>query len=121
VRNHSPYPSMTLMEYIGSALSSLILEVVLFRLHTSYSTPSLFTTCDGASKCRKPSSLVSVLIKNNRCKRSSIFVDVAFDTTFEQIEELRSRMLAFVKSERRDFLPAFDVTVDSTCCPFNRK
>jgi len=49
-------------------------------------------------------------------KCSPLFVDVAFDTTFEQIEELRSRMLAFVKAERRDFLPAFDVTVDSTCC-----
>jgi hypothetical protein len=50
-------------------------------------------------------------------KLSSLFLDVAFDTSFEQVEELRSRMLAFVKSERRDFLPLFDVTVDSECCP----
>ena len=37
--------------------------------------------------------------------------DVAYDTTFEQIEQLRAKMLAFVKSEGRDFLPSFDVVV----------
>ena len=56
-------------------------------------------------------------VRNNHGKVSSFLVDVAFDTTFEQIEELRSRMLEFVKSERRDFLPLFDVTVDSECRP----
>ncbi|KAG8835307.1 hypothetical protein FRC17_004089 [Serendipita sp. 399] len=39
--------------------------------------------------------------------------ELAWDTTFEQLEALRGRMLAFVKSERRDFLPVFDVVVDS--------
>ena len=37
--------------------------------------------------------------------------EVAYSTTFEQIESLRAKMLAFVKSEGRDFLPNFDVTV----------
>lgn len=37
--------------------------------------------------------------------------DVAYSTTFEQIETLRSKMLAFVKAEGRDFLPSFDVSV----------
>ena len=54
------YSSMPLMEYIGLALSSLILEVALSRLRMSCSTPSLFSICDGASKCRKPSPLVRV-------------------------------------------------------------
>lgn len=31
--------------------------------------------------------------------------DVAFETTFDQIEQLRARMLEFVEVERRDFLP----------------
>ncbi|KAG8786733.1 hypothetical protein FRC15_010801 [Serendipita sp. 397] len=39
--------------------------------------------------------------------------EVAWDTSFEQLEALRSRMLAFVKSERRDYLPVFDVIVDT--------
>ncbi|KAI3618916.1 serine threonine protein kinase [Moniliophthora roreri] len=37
--------------------------------------------------------------------------DVAYDTTFEQLEQLRSKMFYFVQSQRRDFLPAFDVNV----------
>lgn len=37
--------------------------------------------------------------------------DVDFATTFERIEALRAKMLAFVKSEQRDFLPAFDIEV----------
>ena len=37
--------------------------------------------------------------------------DVAYGTSFEQIEKLRSRMLTFVESERRDYLPSFDVVV----------
>lgn len=37
--------------------------------------------------------------------------DVAYSTTFEDLEKLRDRMLEFVKTERRDFQPSFDVTV----------
>ncbi|CCM01460.1 uncharacterized protein FIBRA_03513 [Fibroporia radiculosa] len=41
--------------------------------------------------------------------------DVAFSTTFEQLEQLRELMIAFLKSERRDFLPNFDVTIVGEC------
>lgn len=37
--------------------------------------------------------------------------DVAYSTTFEDLEKLRDNMLEFVKAERRDFQPSFDVTV----------
>lgn len=37
--------------------------------------------------------------------------DVAFDTSFELIEALRDKMVAFVTDQRRDFLPSFDVVV----------
>lgn len=37
--------------------------------------------------------------------------DVAYDTTFEQLEQLRERMIAFLQRERRDYLPSFDVFV----------
>lgn len=40
-------------------------------------------------------------------------LEIAWDTEFEQLEKLRSYMLAFLKDESRDFLPVFDVTVDS--------
>ncbi|KAI0699236.1 hypothetical protein BC835DRAFT_1268062 [Cytidiella melzeri] len=37
--------------------------------------------------------------------------DVSFSTSFEQIERLRELMISFLNSERRDFLPQFDVFV----------
>jgi len=37
--------------------------------------------------------------------------DVAYDTSFEQIEALRGRMIAFLSNERRDYVAVFDVTV----------
>ncbi|TFY79553.1 hypothetical protein EWM64_g4459 [Hericium alpestre] len=40
--------------------------------------------------------------------------DVAYATSFEQIEALRENMLAFVRANRRDYQPAFDVTVVGT-------
>ncbi|KAF8161100.1 hypothetical protein B0H34DRAFT_839898 [Crassisporium funariophilum] len=43
---------------------------------------------------------------------SETFVfDVSYSTTFEDLEHLRERMLAFVITERRDYQPVFDVTV----------
>lgn len=40
--------------------------------------------------------------------------DVDYGTTFEQLEALRDKMLIFLKAERRDFLPSFDVVVVGT-------
>ncbi|TFK87099.1 hypothetical protein K466DRAFT_491520 [Polyporus arcularius HHB13444] len=37
--------------------------------------------------------------------------DVAYSTSFDQIEKLRAMMLSFLKAERRDYLPIFDVYV----------
>jgi hypothetical protein len=37
--------------------------------------------------------------------------DVNYSTTFDQLENLRQKMITFLKSERRDFYPSFDVTV----------
>jgi len=39
-------------------------------------------------------------------------LEVAYDTPFEKIEELRAKMLAFVESRRRDFQPVFEIIVD---------
>jgi len=37
--------------------------------------------------------------------------DVAYDTTFEQIEDLRKKMLNFVTENGRDYQPSFDISV----------
>jgi hypothetical protein len=36
---------------------------------------------------------------------------VNFNTSFEKIEQLRSKMLDFLKAERRDYTTAFDVNI----------
>lgn len=41
--------------------------------------------------------------------------DVAYNTTFEQIEDLRGLMIAFLKNDRRDYQPVFDVLVMGAC------
>jgi len=41
--------------------------------------------------------------------------DVAYDTSFEQLEALRDQMLEFLNTEKRDFLPVFDVVVAGMC------
>jgi hypothetical protein len=37
--------------------------------------------------------------------------DVSYATTFDQLENLRGKMIKFLQGERRDFHPAFDVAV----------
>lgn len=49
--------------------------------------------------------------------------DVSYATSFEDLERLREKMLDFVKTERRDYQPAFDVAVKGnipTTCPITR-
>ncbi|WVQ85247.1 hypothetical protein IAT38_007412 [Cryptococcus sp. DSM 104549] len=38
--------------------------------------------------------------------------EVAFDTSFEALQALRSKMIKFLKANSRDYMPVFDVTVD---------
>lgn len=37
--------------------------------------------------------------------------DVAYGTSFEDLERLRDRMMKFVVENKRDYQPAFDVAV----------
>ncbi|CUA66917.1 putative MscS family protein C1183,11 [Schizosaccharomyces pombe 972h-] [Rhizoctonia solani] len=50
-------------------------------------------------------------IRRSGAMSEAFTFDVAYDTEFEQIEGLRSRMLAFVQSHRRDYQPTFDIVV----------
>lgn len=64
------------------------------------------------SKCH--SLICTVLIASVRRSGAiseEFSFEVAFDTSFEALQALRSRMVVFLKEHSRDFLPAFDVTV----------
>ena len=41
----------------------------------------------------------------------TITFDVSYNTSFHDIEKLREKMLDFIKAERRDFEPVFDVAI----------
>lgn len=41
--------------------------------------------------------------------------DVSFGTSFEKIEQLRGKMLEFLKAERRDYSTSFDVNIQGNC------
>ncbi|KAF8798709.1 hypothetical protein BYT27DRAFT_7228290 [Phlegmacium glaucopus] len=47
----------------------------------------------------------------NTLMSESFVFDVAYSTTFEDLERLREKMLEFVTAEKRDYQPVFDVTV----------
>jgi len=75
---------------------------------------TVFVDGGGAAVQAPHSALTALFIKNHRRsgpESESIELDVAYDTAFEKIEELRAKMMAFVTSRRRDFQPSFDVTV----------
>ena len=72
--------------------------------------------------CRVPKTL---LHRNRRCfanpftsssgasfPLTSRSFEVAFDTSFDKLKELREKMLGFCKENSRDYLHAFDVSVD---------
>ena len=50
----------------------------------------------------------------------SFVFDVAYSTTFEDLERLREKMLEFVKAEKRDYQPVFDVTVKGLVLVYTR-
>ena len=44
---------------------------------------------------------------------SETFVfEVGFETSFDDLQALREKMILFLKDNKRDYLPVFDVTVD---------
>ncbi|KAL7424777.1 hypothetical protein Q5752_000461 [Cryptotrichosporon argae] len=51
-------------------------------------------------------------VRRSGATSESFSFEVDFGTSFEHLQELRARMLAFCKENSRDYLPIFDVSVD---------
>ncbi|GAA5915882.1 hypothetical protein JCM5296_002522 [Sporobolomyces johnsonii] len=75
---------------------------------------TIFKKIDG-TVCQAPHTLLNTKFVQNYRRSGPIWEtftwDVDFGTSFEKIEALRSRMLEFLESEKRDFLPSIDITV----------
>ncbi|KAJ7770227.1 Mechanosensitive ion channel-domain-containing protein [Mycena maculata] len=75
---------------------------------------TIFLDTNGVSVQAPNTVLNAQFIQNIRRSpqmSESFTFDVNYSTTFEEVESLRQRMLAFVTAERRDYQPAFDVVV----------
>ncbi|KAJ7783196.1 Mechanosensitive ion channel-domain-containing protein [Mycena metata] len=75
---------------------------------------TIFLDSNGVSVQAPNTVLNTQFIQNIRRSpqmSESFSFDVAYSTTFEEVELLRQKMLTFVTTERRDFQPAFDVVV----------
>ncbi|KAJ6499283.1 Mechanosensitive ion channel-domain-containing protein [Mycena sanguinolenta] len=75
---------------------------------------TIFINGDGVAVQAPNSVLNGQFILNYRRSSQvseSFSFDVGYSTSFEDVEQLREKMLAFVTAERRDYQPAFDVVV----------
>ncbi|CEQ41695.1 SPOSA6832_03430, partial [Sporobolomyces salmonicolor] len=75
---------------------------------------TIFKKIDG-TVCQAPHTLLNTKFVQNYRRSGPIWEtftwDVDFGTPFEKIEALRSRMLEFLETEKRDFLPSIDITI----------
>ncbi|KAH9441662.1 hypothetical protein Pst134EA_000579 [Puccinia striiformis f. sp. tritici] len=84
---------------------------VVKEMHLLY---TVFRQTDGKISQIPHSSLNSKRVVNIRRSgpiSEKFSWDVNFNTSFEKIEQLRGKMLEFLKAERRDYTPAFDVSI----------
>ncbi|KAF8629659.1 hypothetical protein AX17_005598 [Amanita inopinata Kibby_2008] len=62
-----------------------------------------------------PHSILNTLwiqnVRRSQQMSETFTFDVAYSTTFDDLEKLRDRMLQFLTAERRDYQPIFDVSV----------
>ncbi|KAJ7072310.1 Mechanosensitive ion channel-domain-containing protein [Mycena amicta] len=72
---------------------------------------TIFINSDGVSvQAPKTNKFIQNIRRSPQLSETFTF-DVSYSTSFEDVEKLRERMLAFVTSERRDYQGAFDIVV----------
>ncbi|GAA6058718.1 hypothetical protein JCM10212_003406 [Sporobolomyces blumeae] len=75
---------------------------------------TIFKKIDG-TVTQAPHSLLNTKFVQNYRRSGPIWesfsFDVDFSTSFEKIEALRTRMLEFLETEKRDYIPSIDITI----------
>ncbi|CCG83008.1 Serine/threonine protein kinase [Taphrina deformans PYCC 5710] len=68
------------------------------------------------TQVQAPNSLLNTLfidnVRRSAAMSETLNLDIDFDTTFEQIEALRTEMFDFIQRESRDFQQVFDITIN---------
>ncbi|GAA5946137.1 hypothetical protein JCM3765_000131 [Sporobolomyces pararoseus] len=87
------------------------LQYIVLEMHL---LSTIFKKIDG-TVCQAPHSLLNTKFVQNYRRSGPIWesfvFDVDFSTSFEKIEALRERMLEFLESEKRDFIPSIDISI----------
>ncbi|GAA5936268.1 uncharacterized protein JCM15063_002764 [Sporobolomyces koalae] len=87
------------------------LQYIVLEMHL---LSTIFKKIDG-TVCQAPHSLLNTKFVQNYRRSGPIWesfvFDVDFSTSFEKIEALRVRMLEFLESEKRDFIPSIDISI----------
>ncbi|OSD01247.1 hypothetical protein PYCCODRAFT_1412753 [Trametes coccinea BRFM310] len=118
---------------IGGSLAEVLTSIIFLFIKHPYDVGDRVTVGDKTYTVKEMRLLSTIFLDSNACQvqapntwmntqmihnirrspqMSETFeFDVAYGTTFEQIERLRDVMISFLKTERRDFQPAFDVYV----------
>ncbi|CAL1707549.1 unnamed protein product [Somion occarium] len=118
---------------IGSSLAEVLTSIIFLFIKHPYDVGDRVTVEKNTYTVKEIRLLSTIFIDENACsvqapntvlnekfiqnirrspQMSEPFTfDVAYTTTFEQIERLRELMVAFLQSERRDYQPVFDVLV----------
>ncbi|KAI0768432.1 hypothetical protein BC629DRAFT_1583550 [Irpex lacteus] len=108
---------------IGGALAEVLTSIIFLFVKHPYDVGDRICVDKEIYTVKEIRLLSTILLDSNSCyvqapnvgmnaKMSEPFTfDVAYSTTFEQIERLRELMVSFLNSERREFLPQFDVLV----------
>ncbi|KAI0371035.1 hypothetical protein BV20DRAFT_942709 [Pilatotrama ljubarskyi] len=118
---------------IGGSLAEVLTSIIFLFIKHPYDVGDRISIADKTYTVKEMRLLSTIFLDSNACavqapntwmntqlihniRRSpqmseSFEFDVAYGTSFEQIERLRDVMVAFLKSERRDFQPVFDVYV----------
>ncbi|KAI0344847.1 hypothetical protein BDW22DRAFT_1326420 [Trametopsis cervina] len=108
---------------IGNSLSEVLTSIIFLFVKHPYDVGDRISVGKVIYTVKEIRLLSTIFLDSSSCYVQSPNVvlstqmsepftfDVAYSTSFEQIERLRELMLAFLNSERRDFLPQFDILV----------
>jgi len=118
---------------VGGSLTEVLTSIIFLFVKHPYDVGDRVTVMDKTYTVKEIRLLSTIFLDANAClvqapntvlndnfiynmRRSpqmseSFTFDVAYSTTFDQIEELRGLMIAFLQNDRRDYQAVFDVVV----------
>ncbi|KAH8107938.1 hypothetical protein BXZ70DRAFT_884347 [Cristinia sonorae] len=108
---------------VGGSLTEVLTSIIFLFIKHPYDVGDRVTVGDKTFTVKEIRLLSTIFLDANSClvqapntvlntnMSESFSFDVAYGTTFEQIENLRGLMIEFLKVERRDYQAVFDVMV----------